>query len=165
LLHRRFGETHPRHLTPSTAIITFAVISLVLTVVFGVVWGPLAAFGYIGFWSGLAMIPIYIATNIGLFWYMKTRHPEQFSWFWFGLLPALAIAAFGGPLVSDLYPAPPEPEFAFAFITAAWIVVGVVWMLWLRRRDAKKLELIGQVIFQDEVPKLDVPPFEGAIRS
>ena len=162
LLHRRFGDTHPRYLTPSTAIVAFAVISLVLTIVFGVVWGPLAAFGYVGFWSGLAMIPIYIATNIGLFWYMKTRHPEQFSWFWFGLLPALAIAAFGGPLVSDLYPVPPEPDFAFAFITAAWIVIGVVWMLWLRRRDAKKVELIGQVIFQDEVPKLEVPPFEAS---
>jgi amino acid transporter len=162
LLHRRFGDTHPRYLTPSTAIVAFAVISLVLTVVFGVVWGPLAAFGYIGFWSGLAMIPIYIATNIGLFWYMKTRHPEQFSWFWFGLLPALAIAAFGGPLVSDLYPVPPEPDFAFAFITAAWIIIGVAWMLWLRRRDAKKVELIGQVIFQDEVPKLEVPPFEAS---
>jgi amino acid transporter len=160
LLHRRFGDTHPRYLTPSTAIVAFAVISLVLTVVFGVIWGPLPAFGYIGFWSGLAMIPIYIATNIGLFWYMKTRHPEQFSWFWFGLLPALAIAAFGGPLVSDLYPAPPEPQFAFAFITAAWIIVGIAWMLWLRHRDAKKIELIGQVIFQDEVPKLEVPPFE-----
>jgi amino acid transporter len=159
LLHRRLGETHHKYMTPSFAIVTFAVVSAALAILFGLLWGPFGAFGFVGFWSGLAMIPIYIATNIGLFWFMKTRHPDQFSWFWFGLLPALAIAAFGGPLVSDLYPAPPEPEFAFAFITAAWIIVGVAWMLWLRHRNPKQVELIGQVIFQDEVPKLEENPF------
>jgi hypothetical protein len=153
------GQESHKYLTPSFAIVTFAVVSVVLAILFGLLWGPFGAFGFVGFWSGLAMIPIYIATNIGLFWFMKTRHPDQFSWFWFGLLPALAIAAFGGPLVSDLYPAPPEPEFAFAFITAAWIIVGVAWMLWLRHRNPKQLALIGQVIFQDEVPKLEENPF------
>jgi amino acid transporter len=158
LLPRRFGQTHPKHLTPSTAILTFAAVSIVLTLLFGVLWGPYQAFGYVGFWSGLAMIPIYISCNIGLFWFIKTRYPEEFSWFWFGVLPALAVAAFAGPLVSDLYPAPPEPEFAFAFVTLAWILVGVGWMLWLRNKNPKSVELIGQVIFEDEVSKVEPVP-------
>lgn len=162
LLPRRFGQTHKRLLTPSTSIVTFAIVSAVLTLVFGLIWGPFAAFGDVGFWSGLAMIPIYITCNLGLIWYVRTRHPNEFSWFWFGLLPLLGVAAFAGPLVSDLYPIPGEPDFAFAIVTAVWIAIGVGWMLWLRRRNPKQVELIGKVIFEDEtarrLPEAELAP-------
>ena len=38
------------------------------------------------------------------------------------------------------------------FFVAGWILVGVAWMLYLRRRDPRKLQLIGQIVFLDIEP-------------
>jgi hypothetical protein len=41
------------------------------------------------------------------------------------------------------------------FFVLGWIAIGVVWMLYLRRRNPRKLRLIGQIVFLD--PDLTTP--------
>lgn len=165
LLPSILGRTHPKFQTPHIAIIAYSLVSAVFTLVFGIVWGPMGAFGNVGYFSSLAMLPIYMVTNLALIVFMWTRHRDEFSWILHGLFPVLAIAAFVGPLVTSLYPFPTAPLNIFPFLVLAWIIVGVVWMLRLHSNDPGKLDLIGSVIFmpaevrtiESTVPAVETP--------
>jgi amino acid transporter len=162
MLPTMLGRTHPIYKTPSNAILAYSGLSLVMTLFFGLLWGPMAAFGNVGYFSSLAMLPIYIVTNVALFFFIRRNHPQEFSWVLHALFPALAIGAFGAALISSLYPFPAAPLNVFPFITVAWIAAGVIWMLVLRRRSPAQLDLVGRVIFQDVEPRdlgpdLEVP--------
>jgi amino acid transporter len=147
LLPRIFGKTHPVFKTPHMAIIGYSVLSAIFTLVFGLLWGPMQAFGNVGYFSSLAMLPIYMVTNLALIVFMWTYHRDEFSYLLHGIFPVLSILVFIGPLVTSLYPFPAAPLNIFPFVTVAWILIGIGWMLWLRANDRPKLDLIGQVIF------------------
>ena len=162
LLPSVLGKTHPTLKTPSNAILAYSALTLVMTLFFGLLWGPMAAFGNVGYFSSLAMLPIYITTNVALFFFIRRNYPSEFSWVLHALFPLLAIGAFGAALVSSLYPFPAAPLNVFPFITVAWVAAGIVWMLVLRRRSPANVDLIGRIIFHDVEPRdlgpdLDVP--------
>jgi amino acid transporter len=108
------------------------------------------------------MLPIYIATNVALFFFIRKNYASEFNWVLHALFPAIAVLVFLAALISDLYPFPAAPLNVFPYVTAAWIVIGVAWMLFLRRRSPEKVELIGRVVFQDtDVEPRDLGPDVG----
>lgn len=149
LLPRVFGQTHPRHRTPHMAIGLYSVLAIIFTLLFGAIWGPMGAFGNVGYFSSIAMLPIYMVTNLALIVFMWRRHRDEFNWLLHGIFPALGIAVFIGPLITSFYPFPAAPLNIFPFITLAWIGAGVLWMLFLRSRAPQRLELIGKIMFMD----------------
>lgn len=149
LLPSFLGRTHGRYQTPHMAIVAYSVLSLALGLFFGLLWGPMGAFGNVGYFSSLGMLPIYIITNVALTVYMWRQRRSEFSWLLHGVLPALSIAVFIAAFIASVYPLPAAPLNVFPAIVAAWILIGVVWMLYLRRRNPAKLNLIGQVLFAE----------------
>lgn len=149
LLPAALGRTHPRYKTPHIAILAYSALSLILGLFFGILWGPMGAFGNVGYFSSLGMLPIYILTNIALMVFMWRQHRDEFSWLLHGLFPVLSIVIFLVALGNSIYPLPAAPLNVFPFIVLAWILGGVTWMLYLHSRDPQKLGLIGGIIFTD----------------
>ncbi len=149
LLPPLLGSTHPRYRTPHMAIIAYSVVALGLGLLFGLLWGPLNAFGDVGYFSSLGILPIYLLTNLALISYMWRKRRSEFSWLWHGLFPVIAMVIMGFGLYTSLHPLPAYPENFMPFFVLGWIAVGVIWMLVLRRRNPRKLQLIGQIVFLD----------------
>jgi len=149
MLPRVLGRTHPRYQTPHIAIIAYSVVALALGLFFGNLWGPAAAFGDVGYFSSLGILPIYLLTNIALIVFMWRKHRSEFSWIWHGLFPGIAIVIMAYGLYASLHPLPAYPENFMPFFVLGWILIGVIWMLYLRARDPGKLRLIGRIIFLD----------------
>jgi amino acid transporter len=156
LLPPVLGRTHPRYRTPHMAIIAYSVVALGLGLMFGLLWTPIGAFGDVGYFSSLGILPIYLLTNIALIAFMWRKRRDEFSWLFHGLFPVIAMVIIGFGIYTSLHPLPPYPENFMPFFVLGWILVGVGWMIYLRRRDPRKLKLIGQIVF------LDIEPPAGA---
>jgi amino acid transporter len=161
MLPRVLGRTHPRFQTPHMAIIAYSVVALALGLFFGNLWGPAAAFGDVGYFSSLGILPIYLLTNIALMVFMWRKHRSEFSWIWHGLFPGIAVVIMAYGLYASLHPLPAYPENFMPFFVLGWILVGVIWMLYLRARDPGKLRLIGRIIFLDTERPAAVPVAAG----
>jgi amino acid transporter len=146
------GQTHPRYRTPHVAIIAYSIVALALGLMFGLLWGPMAAFGDVGYFSSLGILPIYFLTNAALMAYMWRKRRSEFSWLFHGLFPLIAMVIIGFGIYTSLHPLPPYPENFMPFFVLGWIVVGILWMFYLRWRDPPKLRLIGQIVFLDVTP-------------
>lgn len=147
VLPKWLGKTHPVHMTPYRAIIAFSAFSAVLTLVTGFMWGPQAAFGNNGFFSSLGILPIFIVTNLLLIYFMWSKYRGEFSWWRHGLLPALGAATFVAAFWFSVFPLPAAPLSYFPAIIVGWIVVGLVLMLYIRARDPRRLDVIGETMF------------------
>ncbi len=149
LLPPMLGRTHPRYRTPHVAIIAYSVVALGLGLLFGLLWTPMGAFGDVGYFSSLGILPIYLLTNIALITYMWRKRRTEFSWLFHGLFPAIASAIIIFGIYTSVHPFPAWPLNFMPFFVLGWILVGVGWMIYLRRRDPRKLQLIGQIMFLD----------------
>ena len=83
---------------------------------------------------------------------MWRKHRAEFSWVFHGLFPVIAMAIIGFGIYTSLHPLPPYPENFMPYFVLGWILIGVGWMLYLRRRDPRKLQLIGKIVFLDIEP-------------
>ena len=146
------GKTHPIHLTPYTAIIGFSAFAAVLTLVTGFMWGPQAAFGNDGFFSSMGILPIFVVTNVLLITFMWTKYRAEFSWWRHGLLPGLGAITFIAAFWFSVVPLPAAPLSYFPAIVAGWVIVGLVVMLYIKARDPRRLDVIGETIFVDSPP-------------
>lgn len=152
LLPPILGRTHPRYRTPHMAIIAYSLVALALGLLFGLLWGPAAAFGDVGYFSSLGILPIYLLTNVALIVFMWRKHRAEFSWVFHGLFPLIAMVIIGFGIYTSLHPLPPYPENFMPYFVLGWILIGVGWMVYLRRRDPRKLQLIGKIVFLDVEP-------------
>jgi amino acid transporter len=155
VLPRWLGKTHRVHMTPYTAIIGFSIFAGVLTLVTGLLWGPQAAFGNNGFLSSMGILPIFVVTNLLLIYFMWTKYRGEFSWWRHGLLPVLGAVTFIAAFWFSVVPLPAAPLSYFPFLIAGWVVIGLVVMLYIRARDPRRLDVIGETMFIDEI---DAPP-------
>ena len=150
LLPRALGRTHPVHMTPHIAIIWYSVGTLAVGLVAGRVWGPINAFGYLGYLSSIAMLPVYIITNVALPFFIRKFYPAEFSPILHVVLPAISSAIFLVGIYLNVFPWPAAPMTSFPFIVLGVIVGGND----LGRHPAQKksplLVRLGQVLFMQE---------------
>src|SRR6266481_786051 len=126
LLPSALGRTHAKHKTPHVAIIVYSIGTLIVGVIAGVAWGPMSAFGNIGYLSSLGMLPVFIITNLALIAFMRRQYPNEFS-----------------PILHGLFP----------WIVVAVIVLAVAWSVVLKNRNSPMLTRLGEVLFLEGTPK------------
>jgi amino acid transporter len=149
LLPRMLARTHPIHKTPHVAIICYSIGTLVVGLVAGVAWGPINAFGDLGYLSSLAMLPVYIITNIALPVFIYKRYPREFSTILHVVFPAVSAIIFIVGIYLNLNPWPAEPMTSFPLIVLALIVIVAIWGVWLRKRGSRLFNHLGQVLFME----------------
>ena len=147
IIPRILNRTHPKYKTPTTAIVAFSAVSLVGALAFGAYWGPNAAFGNLGYFAGLGILPIYLLPNIALIRYMWTKHRSEFSWLHHGVLPALASAIIVVALIFTVYPLPVGTTRWMPFVLAVIVIAAIGWVLWLRQTNPAQIERVGTTVF------------------
>ena len=157
LLPRALGRTHPIHMTPHVAIICYSIGTLVVGLIAGRAWGPINAFGDLGYLSSLAMLPVYIITNVALPVFMRKHYPSEFSSVLHILFPAISSLIFIVGIYLNVYPWPAAPMTFFPVIVLGVIVAAAVWAAVLQKNGSPLLHRLGHVLFvQDEaVPLAD----------
>ena len=118
-----------------------------LTLGTGLLWGPQAAFGNNGFFSSLGILPIFILVNVLLVKFMWQHYRAEFSWWRHGLLPVLGALTFTAALWFSVVPLPAAPLSYFPAVIIAWVVIGLVLMAWIQRRNPRQLDTIGKTMF------------------
>lgn len=152
LLPKRFGETGRRQ-TPIVAIVSYSLVCIAAVLVVGWVYGDgFSVYGALGYLAGLAVVPIYLAVALALFFFMWRKHRSEFSWWKHALIPLVGFAVYIGPLVTALHPFPAPPLGPLAFVALGWLLLGVVGMLWFRSTNPALMERVGRAIFQDRDP-------------
>jgi hypothetical protein len=71
------------------------------------------------------------------------------------VLPALGAATFVAAFWFSVFPLPAAPLSYFPAIVLGWVIVGFVLMLWIRARDPRRLDVIGQTMFVEADEETD----------
>ncbi len=148
VLPRPLGRTHHKHKTPHISIIAYSIFTLVIGLVAGVAWGPLPAFGDIGYLSSLAILPVYIGANVALPFFIYRRYRSEFSVLVHAIFPALSSLIFLIAIWLSIHPYPTTaPTNIFPWLLAVFMVGSVIAAVVLRRRRSPMLAKLGEVLF------------------
>jgi amino acid transporter len=158
LLPRPLTRIHPRFRTPHVAVTVQAAIGIVLAIALGfATGGPLNAFAMLGTMATIAVIGIYMLTNLSNIVFHLREARDDFNPLLNLVVPVLGIVVFlpalvaafgidfGGFGITPLtYPANLAPP-----ILAVWLVIGIGLLVYFASRDREKLERTG-ALFLDE---------------
>jgi len=156
LLPRALGRTHPTHKTPHVAIIVYSIGTLIVGIIAGIAWGPMNAFGNIGYLSSLGMLPVFIIVSAALPVFIRKQYPNEFSVLVHGVSPVLSVLIFIAAIYLSVVPWPSPPLDSFPWIVVALIVLAVVWGAVLKSRNSPMFKRLGAVLFMegDSTPHL-----------
>jgi amino acid transporter len=148
ILPKSLGRTHAKHKTPHIAIIAFSTFSIVVGLIAGWAWGPVNAFGDLGYLSSLAILPIYIGANVALPVFIKKKFPSEFSVFQHVVLPVISSVIFLVAIYLSIHPWPTSaPTNVFPWLLVVWIVAAIGWAIYLKRKGSSMLSRLGVVMF------------------
>ena len=96
----------------------------------------------------LAVILVYIALCLGGIAFFK-RTSARFNPLVHGLVPLIGAVIFGAAWYGSVYPVPPSILKATPYITAIWLVIGIVALVWLRANRADSVARIGSILGEE----------------
>ena len=141
----------PRHRSPVYAILAAFVITVAVTLSLGFAYTPSVAFAMVGTGIVIPLAAIYIlmcAACIGFF----ARRGRGFNWLSHLIIPLLGIATFVPAWLTaagiKVFPfvAPLSPPLSYMGPgVAGWMVVGVLYLIYLYRRDPRRVLEVGLV--------------------
>jgi amino acid transporter len=144
LLPRRLSRIHPVHRTPTTAIWAQAGVTAVFTFGVGFLAGPFNAYVYLGAMLTLAIIPVYVLTNVACVRYFARRADR--SLLRHVILPVAGVLVLLIPVYGQVYPPPDPPLRYFPYLVVAFIVVAAVAATVMGRRNPGLLSRAGAVL-------------------
>jgi amino acid transporter len=149
LLPKALGRTHPKHRTPHVAIIVYSIFTLVIGISAGAAWGPMAAFGNLGYLSSMGILPIFVLTNVALPIFILRRYRSEFSWIKHVVFPFLSSVTFLAAIWLNIHPWPAAPLNVFPWVLVGWVLASVAWVTVLKRRGAESIKRLGEVLFME----------------
>src|SRR5579859_124146 len=156
VLPTAFGRTHPRFKTPVNATLAVTAVSIVMALLMGY---PLsdATFGQpfsnYYFWATvgtLVIIVVYIMVCLGgiaFFW--KTRQTRKWNPVSHVVVPAIGAVVFAAAWYGSVHPTPPGILKWTPYVAAAWLVIGLVVLAWLRARRSGSVAMIGSILGEE----------------
>jgi len=137
-LPRALAHTHPVHRTPDVATMAVSGFGVVIALLMGWKWDPLTAFVIIATAVTIVVIVVYMLVCLSCTVYYATQRRDEFNILLHGVVPALGILAFVGPLYYQYFPLPGYPTRIANWVAIAWLVGGVVVTIWMsmNRRQA-----------------------------
>src|SRR5579859_2977879 len=156
VLPTAFGRTHPRFKTPVNATLAVTAVSIVMALLMGY---PLsdATFGQpfsnYYFWATvgtLLIIVVYIMVCLGgiaFFW--KTRQTRKWNPVSHVVVPAIGAVVFAAAWYGSVHPTPPGILKWTPYVAAAWLVIGLVVLAWLRARRSGSVAMIGSILGEE----------------
>jgi amino acid transporter len=152
------AHIHPRFRTPVNAILLQTLITLTLGIGIGFWVGPDQEYFLIGVAMTLVLIFIYSMGNIGVFFLYRRERPQEFSPVLHVLFPILSTLSMVWVAYHSVVPLPAAPLRYVPIVVCAWLLVGLVVLLTVRR--ASNMPLLPL----DSAP-LETPDAAATLRS
>jgi amino acid transporter len=141
----------PRHRSPIYSILVAFVITVAVTLGLGLKYTPVTAFAMVATGLVIVLVAIYILMNaacIGFF----ARRGGRIHWLSHVVIPVLGIATFvpawltaaGIKAFSFVTPLAPPLSYMGPGV-AGWMVLGVIYLIYLYRRDPRRVIEVGLV--------------------
>jgi amino acid transporter len=156
VLPAAFGRTHPRFRTPVNATLAVTAMAIVMALVMGY---PLSdptfgqPFSNYYFWATvgtLLIIVVYIMVCIGgIAFFRRTRETRKWNPVWHVVIPAIGAVVFGAAWYGSVHPTPPGILKWTPFVAAAWLVIGLGVLAWLRVRRPASVAMIGSILGEE----------------
>jgi amino acid transporter len=137
------GTVHSVWRSPFNAIIGQTAFTVIVGLATGMWLGPGAtgAYGFTGAIGTVAIVLVYICSNVALirfFW----RLGERNTWTHV-VLPVAGIIALAYPLYVVVQPGQAYPYNLVAVVVALWILIGCVFLVYLRSRAPEKVAALA----------------------
>jgi amino acid transporter len=126
-----FGKAHPTNGTPYVAITVYVAIMFAIPTVLEIFTNPVTTFGDAGTLAAFGFLLAYFLITIAAPAYLKRRGELRARHVVIAVIACLCLLV---PTIGSFYPVPPFPVNIFPYIFAAYIAVGVGWLLILGRR-------------------------------
>jgi amino acid transporter len=152
VLPASLGHVHARWFSPHRAIAAQTVFTVVVGIGVGLWLGPGAtgAYGFTGAIGTVAIVIVYILSNIALVRYFW-RSPERKA-LTHVVMPVLGILGLVYPLYSVSAPGQAFPYNLVPLVVVAWILLGIALFLYYRARSPEKIAALGAFVAEDDVP-------------
>lgn len=133
-LPRSFATLHPTHRTPVVAILAWAILTFVSGFGGVALLSSSTTFVFFGYLVVFALVPIYIAGNLGVYrYYRNGPHSDEFSAVKHAVIPLISSLILVWLAYKTLNPLPPGDLKWAPIIDAVWIVGGLVLLVVLNR--------------------------------
>ncbi len=157
-LPKWFAHTHPKHRTPTHAIL--ANLTLSLAIGLGVGFLLNASRSYLltnGLVLVLAVLYIYVSANVAVAFYYLRQRRDEFNWFLHIALPVISTAALIYVTIKSFQPFHSFPYNYAPLIDGIWLAIGLVVLLvlWLRKKDDWIAQAGAATIDADVIPEID----------
>jgi amino acid transporter len=130
-----FAKLDPVRKTPTTAVTAQLILSLVLGLLLPLLLNPTEMFILsVGFVLVIAVIFVYVVANVGVIVYYWRERRSEFNWLWHFILPVVTSLVLLYSLYKSFSPAPASPYKYSPEIVAAWFLVGVGVLMYLRSK-------------------------------
>lgn len=139
-LPARFGRIHPVHQTPTYAIGFVQIACTIAILLVGFLLKPDTIFGFLETVATLAVIVLYVMSNLALTRYMRREQPAHFSVWQHGVVPWIATLCLLPVLFVTIYPQPTWPYNITPYVFVVAIVLGFGYMKWRESRDPGSLD-------------------------
>jgi amino acid transporter len=133
VLPRSLSAVHPINLTPSNAIWAQTIITVAIGLGLGFWIGPDQEFYFMGTVITLALVPIYIVANYGVFRFYRGERRSEFRFWPHVFCPVISSAALVVVAFKSIYPLPAAPIRYGPGLVGAWLAIGVVILFFFRR--------------------------------
>jgi amino acid transporter len=150
ILPKWIGKIHPRHKTPYIAISAQTLLSVVVSIGFGLWLGPIEALNFIGVLLGVGTIIIYALGNLAVIRVYRRAGPGKWNSISHLWIPLVATSFLGIALVFIVWPLPPKPLSYAEMFVALWLAVGALLGMFLDGAYLSALESATGMISQNE---------------
>ena len=142
------GQTN-RFRVPGLAIMVALVVGIIVMLWTGLVYGPTLAFAFVGATLTVPIILVYMATCLAVPFFYLREHRNEFNVWRHVILPAIPFVLLGVVIYFQFVPLPAAPFNMVGPIDAAWLVLGIIIVVFLSMR-APQVLYEGTRLFAEE---------------
>lgn len=137
-----------KHQTPIFGIAVHAVASAVIAIGFGLIFGTDKAPLLIGTLLTMGLLLLYIGCCVSVFFFYLRERRSELNILRHAILPIIPLAIVLWVFTAQIYPDPGYPINLAGPILGGWMVLGVIYLIYLMRKDPAALER-GKEVFVD----------------
>lgn len=146
---KAWARVHPKYRTPVNAISVIGLITLAIGLPLGFGLGPAEMFGFLASVGSLGIISVYVGIAVaGIVFFRKTIR-VGWSVVKHVVVPIIGMVLGLFALYASVYPVPPFPFNLPPYIMLVWIIMGIVVVTVMVKRQPSKVQDLGRVLSED----------------
>jgi amino acid transporter len=154
------SRTHPTYKTPHIANGVVLGLALLVALGFAVAFPPVAGaptaytieFGYLAGIGAIAIEVIYVFVSLAAMWWFYRELKQEYNVFKHLIVPLVAVVGAGAALYGSILPQPGLLA-TMPYVALAWIVFGLLYIVFLRSTKPGLVAQIGRDLSAMEAPE------------